>query len=223
MIRQDLTNHRRQQGKAAYIVMALLGMLTLIAVFMLVKKPDAQAEVITREGVITEIQSLSRLQTAAFGVETIVTANKDGTWQALWQDKQRGLFVIKGRVLAGIDLSAIGSEMVHISESQNAAGEPIQSVHITLPPSEIFEVFLDNIEVYDWQTGLFGAVAGDPALFAKAQADAKAQVLSKACQGDVLTLAMTNAAEQVKNLFMLTGAQVEVSTQGTGACQLPSS
>lgn len=212
----------KQTGNALAYVLLILVMVAILAMarFWLVNKSDNYVSTITKDGIVTEIQTLSRLQTVAYSVDTIVTADKAGTWQNLWQDKQKGLFIIKGRVLAGVDLGGISAEMVQLSQTKNEQGETIDRVHITLPPSQVFEVFLDDIEVYDWQTGLFGTVAGDPKLFAQVQADAKAEVLAKACQGDVLNLAMTSAAEQIKSLFMLTGSVVEVSTQGTGACKL---
>ncbi|USZ14340.1 DUF4230 domain-containing protein [Moraxella sp. FZFQ2102] len=212
----------KQTGNALVYVLLILVMVAILAMagFWLVNKSDNYISTITKDGIITEIQTLSRLQTVAYSVDTIVTADKAGTWQNLWQDKQKGLFIIKGRVLAGVDLSGISAEMVQLSQTKNDKGETVDVVHITLPPSQVFEVFLDDIEVYDWQTGLFGTVAGDPKLFAQVQTDAKAEVLAKACQGDVLNLAMTSAAEQIKSLFMLTGSVVEVSTQGTGACKL---
>ena len=215
-------SQNRQAGNALFSVVLVMVLVAVLAVvgFWLMNKSDNYVSTITKDGIVTEIQTLSRLQTVAYSVDTIVTADKAGTWQNLWQDKQKGLFIIKGRVLAGVDLSGISAEMVQLSQTKNDKGETVDVVHITLPPSQVFEVFLDDIEVYDWQTGLFGTVAGDPKLFAQVQADAKAEVLAKACQGDVLNLAMTSAAEQIKNLFMLTGSVVEVTTQGTGACQL---
>lgn len=35
-----------------------------------------------------------------------------------------------------------------------------------------------------------------------------------------MTMAAGNAAEQIKGLFVLTGATVDVVSQGAGACQL---
>ncbi|MFA9485708.1 MULTISPECIES: DUF4230 domain-containing protein [unclassified Moraxella] len=153
-------------------------------------------------------------------IRTVITANKAGTWQRLWQDEQKGLFVARGRVLSGVDLSNITPEMVQVSERDGADGKQMH-IMISVPPSEIFAVYLDDLEVYDWQTGLFGAVSNDSQVLAQAWISAKNEVLNKACQGDVLTLAVTNAAEQIKGLFMMTGASVEVVSQGTGACQMP--
>ena len=191
-------------------------------------------ETITREGVVTQIQQLNRLQTVAFSVDTVITSKRPGSWMKLWQDEQKGLFIARGRVQAGIDLSALTPEMVQVvqpepsSADQNAqtdsatsAASLMPTINITLPPSEIFAVYLDDIEIYDWQTGAFGMMQVDPKILAQAQSMAKEEVLERACRGDVMNMALKNAQTQLQQLFAMTGAVVNVTTQGAGACQLP--
>lgn len=191
-------------------------------------------ETITREGVVTQIQQLNRLQTVAFSVDTVITSKRPGSWMKLWQDEQKGLFIARGRVQAGIDLSALTPEMVQVvqpepsSADQNAqtdsatsAASLMPTINITLPPSEIFAVYLDDIEIYDWQTGAFGMMQVDPKILAQAQSMAKEEVLERACRGDVMNMALKNAQTQLQQLFAMTGAVVTVTTQGAGACQLP--
>ena len=195
-------------------------------------------ETITRDGVVTKIQQLNRLQTVAFSVDTVISSQKQGSWMKLWQDEQKGLFIARGRVEAGVDLSALTPEMVQVvqptandnAKNTNSDMPPAEGVNpvatmphinITLPPSEIFSVYLDNIEIYDWQTGAFGLMKVDPKILAQAQSMAKKEVLERACRGDVLDMALKNAQTQMQQLFSLTGAVVTVTTQGSGACQLP--
>jgi hypothetical protein len=203
-------------------------------------------ETITREGVVTQIQQLNRLQTIAFSVDTVITSQRPGSWKKLWQDEQKGLFIARGRVEAGIDLSALTPEMVQVVQptdqpnanivtnaTANAAEQNTLTVEadaplstmpqitITLPPSQIFSVYLDDIEIYDWQTGVFGMMQVDPKILAQAQSMAKKEVLERACRGDVMNMALQNAQNQLQQLFSLTGAVVTVTTQGVGACQLP--
>ena len=186
-------------------------------------------ETITREGVITQIQQLNRLQTVAFSVDTVITSERPGSWMKLWQDEQKALFIARGRVEAGIDLSALTPEMVQVippavpldTDQEAAPAALMPQINITLPPSEIFSVYLDDIEIYDWQTGAFGMMQVDPKILAQAQTMAKKEVLERACRGDVMNMALKNAQTQLQQLFALTGATVTVSTQGAGACQLP--
>lgn len=192
-------------------------------------------ETITREGVVMQIQKLNRLETVAFSVDTVITSQKPGSWMKLWQDEQKGLFIARGRVEAGIDLSVLTPEMVQvvqvvqpeidIEQVQEAdANMPVSmmpQINITLPPSEIFSVYLDDIEIYDWQTGAFGMMQVDPKILQQAQSMAKKEVLERACRGDVMNLALENAQTQLQQLFSLTGGVVTVTTQGAGACQMP--
>lgn len=212
-----------QQGMSkVWFLVTILPVVFVVMLLLMNRISEPAVSAISREGVVTEIQKLSRLQSVAFSVDAVITANKQGTWQKLWQDEQKGLFVARGRVLAGIDLSKITPEMVQVTfdEQTDPKVAPHANIVITLPPSEVFEVFLDDIQVYDWQTGLFGVIDNDPKLLDEAQKSAKNEVLNKACAGDVMKLASVNASEQVKGLFMLTGATVTVNTQGAGACRL---
>jgi hypothetical protein len=213
----------------------IIGLAALIfAIYSLQKSSKEEPiETITREGVVMQIQKLNRLETVAFSVDTVITSQKAGSWMKLWQDEQKGLFIARGRVEAGIDLSALTPEMVQVVAPAEAAIKNAESVdannpvsimpqiHITLPPSEVFSVYLDDIEIYDWQTGAFGMMQVDPKILQQAQSMAKKEVLERACRGDVMNMALENAQTQLQQLFSLTGAVVTVTTQGAGACQMP--
>jgi len=213
----------------------LIGLAAIVfAIYSAQNKPEeAPIETITREGVVTQIQQLNRLHTVAFSVDTVITSERPGSWMKLWQDEQKALFIAHGRVEAGVDLSALTPEMVQVvqpaqanaDEEQvadaNSSAATMPQINITLPPTEIFSVYLDDIEIYDWQTGAFGMMQVDPKILAQAQTMAKKEVLERACRGDVMNMALQNAQTQLQQLFALTGAVVTVTTQGAGACQLP--
>ena len=235
----DKNNAKRPQAKKPISMLSwlvlLIGLAALaFAIYSLQNiTKEEPIETITREGVVMQIQKLNRLETVAFSVDTVITSQKPGSWMKLWQDEQKGLFIARGRVEAGIDLSALTPEMVQVIAPAEAAIKNAESVdannpvsimpqiHITLPPSEIFSVYLDDIEIYDWQTGAFGMMQVDPKILQQAQSMAKKEVLERACRGDVMNLALENAQTQLQQLFSLTGAVVTVSTQGAGACQMP--
>lgn len=207
--------------KLALLAILLTFMALTIGLSLFVQQklhPTSGVQAITREGVISEIQKLNRLNTVAFGVDTVITAQKDGTWYKLWQDEQKGLFVAQGRVLAGVDLAKLTADKVSITyPSDDKTAKP--TIEIVLPASEVFEVYLDNIQVYDWQTGLFGIVDNDPEILNQAQLQGKSEVLKKACEGNIMQIALDNAKEQVAGLFALTGAKVVVQAQQAGACK----
>lgn len=208
--------------KLALLAILLTFMALTIGLSLFVQQklhPTSGVQAITREGVISEIQKLNRLNTVAFGVDTVITAQKDGTWYKLWQDEQKGLFVAQGRVLAGVDLAKLTADKVSITyPPDDKTAKP--TIEIVLPASEVFEVYLDNIQVYDWQTGLFGIVDNDPEILNQAQLQGKSEVLKKACEGNIMQIALDNAKEQVAGLFALTGAVVSVQAQQVGACKL---
>ena len=235
----DMNNNATRQPTKAPIakmswVVLLIGLAAIVFAIYSIQNSTKEApiETITREGVVTQIQNLNRLETVSFSVDTVITSERNGSWQKLWQDEQKGLFIAHGRVEAGVDLSALTPEMVQvvpaIQPAEATEGEPgamsntaMPQINITLPPSEIFSVYLDDIEIYDWQTGAFGMMQVDPKIFDQAQSMAKKEVLERACRGDVMTMALQNAQTQLQQLFALTGAVVTVTTQGAGACQLP--
>ena len=164
-----------------------------------------KAEVLTRDGVISKIQTLNRLQTVAYNVDTVITSQKEGSWQKLWTDEQKGLFVAHGRVTAGIDLNQLKPTDVQVTPDG-------KNVSITLPAAQILDSYLDNIEVYDIQTGVFGMVQADPQIFNQAQVAGKNQVLISACRSGILKTANDNAQKQVQALFALANVQVTVNT-----------
>lgn len=219
-------------------LLLIIGLAALIFAVVTAKdSPDEPAiETVTRDGVVTQIQQLNRLETVAFSVDTVITSQRPGSWMKLWQDEQKGLFIARGRVDAGVDLSDLTPEMVQVvqpSEQPNNNENEAQTldtnnsvsimphINITLPQSEIFSVYLDDIEIYDWQTGAFGLMQVDPKILQQAQSMAKKEVLERACRGDVMNMALQNAQSQIQHLFAMTGAVVTVTTQGAGACQMP--
>ena len=234
-VNNDATNSQAKKPIAmmSWIIL-LIGLAAIVFAIYSVQNitKEEPIETITREGVVTQIQKLNRLETVAFSVDTVITSQRPGSWMKLWQDEQKGLFIARGRVEAGIDLSALTPEMVqvvqpeiNVDEVQEAgANTPVSvmpQINITIPPSEIFSVYLDDIEIYDWQSGAFGMMQVDPKILKQAQSMAKAEVLERACRGDVMTMALENAQTQLQQLFSLTGAVVTVTTQGAGACQMP--
>lgn len=201
--------------KTKWLLPLLLGFVlaTILAsmLFFSQKNNKPKVETVTREGVISKIQTLNRLQTVAYSVDTVIKAEKQGTWQQLWQDEQKGLFVAHGRVQAGVDLNLLKPENVQIENIAMNEGDTHNKITITLPPAQVFETYLDNVEVYDIKTGLFGAMPTDPAIFNEAQTAGKQQVLATACKSDLLKLATENAQKQVQSLFALANVNVTVN------------
>ena len=173
------------------------------------RTPAAQ-QVISREAVITQIQSLNRLETTAFQIDTIIRTRQPGHWYNLWQDSQKGLFLVHCSVVAGVDLAQLRPENVHSA----ADGR----IHIELPPVSVFQVNLDNIEVYDLKTGTLGLHPVDTSVFTTVQTEARAQILASACRAQILTLANEQAQKHITALFALANQPVHVVSAAVPAC-----
>ena len=171
---------------------------------------EPEHRMLTRESVLTRIQNLNRLESTAFHIDTIIKTEKKGNWYALWQDSQTGLFMAQGRVLAGVDLNKLNADKVNVVDNK---------VIISLPPVEILSVSLDNIEVYDIQTGSLGLHPIDKNVFQEVQNQAKKQVLESACKADILAHAQTQAQRQLETLFALTQTEVSVYPAALPPCK----
>ncbi len=171
-----------------------------------------EVSVVSRDGIITQIQSLSRLETMAYNIDTVVTSETKGNWFTLWQDAQKGLFIVQGQVIAGIDFDKLKPEQVRVNTSDN-------SIEIDLPAVEVFKTSLDKIEVYDITGGILSLKPMNKNMLEKIQVEAKRQVQVSACRADILNIANQNAKKQVTQLFALTGMQVTVNTQAVPNCK----
>ena len=170
-----------------------------------------QLNTVSREGIVTQIHELNRLETMAFHIDTVVKSEKEGTWYKLWQDHEKGLFVIKGQVIAGVDLSKLDASDVTVS----ADGK---QVSIDLPPAEIFTISLADIQMYDYQRGWLNPEPVNPEVLNQVQSVARTQVKQSACKAEILKLANENASKQVAKLFELTGVKVSVQAGIVPSC-----
>lgn len=165
---------------------------------------------VSRESVITQIQRLNRLESTAFYIDTIIKTEKQGKWYLLWQDAQTGLFMAKGRVLAGVDLDKLKPENVQVVD---------ETVIISMPPVEVFSVNLDDLDVYDIKTGSLGITPIDKSVFQEVQDKAKTQILESACRADILKYAQSQAQAQLETLFALTQTKVSIYPAALPACK----
>lgn len=161
--------------------------------------PAGTHRVISEAAVLAKIRELNRLESSAFYVDAVIKTEKQGNWYALWQDSQKGLFIAKGSVTAGLDLSKLAAADVQVLPD---------TVIIHLPQAEILDVQLNHIEVYDISTGTLNLHRPDMGVLAGVQAAAKAQILQKACQGGILAHAKARSESQISQLFALAGMKV---------------
>ena len=156
--------------------------------------------------VVERIQGLNRLETVVYSLDTIVENNKTSP---VFPDILAGdkiLLVVHGQSVAGIDLSKLKPEDVRID------GPHGRSIHINLPPSEIFSTSIDNLKtkVYARTTGVL--VPADQNLESDARAKAQQQLQAAALSDGILDAARKNARASIALLLTTLGfEQVDVT------------
>jgi len=147
--------------------------------------------------IIREVQSLARLETIQYTVEKVITAEiNQGVFGPLFGD--RLLFVAHGYVIAGIDLSAIETEDLHLEDGV---------LHVNLPDAEVFVATLNNDEsyVYDRTTGILRK--SDQDLETNARQVAEDEIQKAALEDGILQQADQNAEVYLERLFNTLGYQ----------------
>lgn len=145
--------------------------------------------------IIHEVRSLSRLETASYSVEKVITAESgQGPFAFLFGD--RLILVAHGQIIAGVDLGKMGDGDIIVADDG--------TVVVTLPPAEVFVATLDNQKsyIYDRDTGLVGM---NPALETEARQAAEDEILSIALEDGILEMAQQNAETYVLRLILALG------------------
>ena len=155
--------------------------------------------------VVQKIQRLQRLETVVYSLDTVVEGNKSSMVLPDLLAGDRLLLIVHGQSVAGIDLSKLRPEDVRIDSSAH-------SIHVSLPPSELFSTALDNqhTRVYARSTGLL--VPADQNLETETRARAQAQLQKAALDDGILDAATKNARATVTSvLYGLGFQQVDVT------------
>lgn len=178
----------------------------------LFETPQPTPVVDTQAVVVRQVRGVSELTTAVFAMQTVADASKDRTLGPLTVGQTRLLYVAYGEVRAGVDLSEISREDVTV------AGD---TVVITLPPPKLIDKKLDieKSYVYDYQESLFAPPS--PELQSWAEKNALRQIVTAACEENILETANEKAVVAVEALLGAAGYQnVTVLTQppAVGEC-----
>ena len=158
--------------------------------------------------VVQKIQRLSRLETVVYSMDTVVEGSKSSTVLPDLLAGDRILLVVHGQSIAGIDLAQLKPEDVRITDHRDGG----QSIHVTLPPSQLFLTTLDNqhTRVYVRSTGLL--VPADPNLETDTRAKAEQQLQASALSDGILDTASKNARATITTLLYGLGfKQVDVT------------
>ncbi len=155
--------------------------------------------------VVQKIQRLNRLETVVYSLDTVVEGSHSSPVLPDLLAGDRLLLVVHGQSVAGIDLSRLRPEDVHIDSGAH-------SIHITIPPSQLFTTSIDNqhTRVYARSTGLLVPV--DQNLETETRAKAEDQLQKAALEDGILDVARKNArATVITLLYSLGFQQVDVT------------
>ncbi len=155
--------------------------------------------------VVQKIQRLNRLETVVYSLDTVVEGAHSSPVLPDLLAGDRLLLVVHGQSVAGIDLSRLRPEDVHIDSAAHA-------IRITLPPSQLFATTLDNqhTRVYARSTGLL--VPADQNLESETRAKAEDQLQKAALEDGILDVARKNARATITTLLSSFGfQQIEVT------------
>lgn len=188
-------------GMVFFLRHANTGVLSRLATAMTGRtSPTFEASV---PAIVQKIQKLSRLETVVYSLDTVVEGSKSSAVLPDLLAGDRILLIVHGQSIAGIDLSKLKPEDVHING---------KSIRVTLPPSELFVTTIDNqrTKVYARSTGLL--TSADQNLESETRAHAQAQLQKDALSDGILDAARKNACATVTTLLYGLGFQhVEVS------------
>jgi hypothetical protein len=161
--------------------------------------------------IIRDVRSLARLETIQYTVEKVITAESgQGIFGQLFGD--RLLFIARGIVIAGVDLSKMEPDDLQVKNGV---------LYVSLPEPEIFVATLDNEKsyVYDRDTGLL--TKGDINLESTARRVAEIEIGTAALEDGILDLARQNAESYLYRLFGQLGYPEVIFTGGSAVTPTP--
>jgi hypothetical protein len=204
------TSGRRSSGTLLAVLFSLLLGAAALAVFIRHATNGVLGRVATAitgrtstfdtsvPAVVQRIQRLNRLETVVYSIDTVVEGARSSPVLPDLLAGDRLLLVVHGQSIAGIDLSQLKPEDVRING---------QSIHVTLPASQLFVTTLDNqhTRVYARSTGILVPV--DQNLETDTRAKAQQQLQQAALSDGILDTARKNARATITTLLYSLGFQ----------------
>lgn len=164
--------------------------------------------------IVKQVQTLSELTTTQFIMDAIVPTSSSRKLGNLVIGETNLLYIARGEVKAGLDLSKITEADVVIE------GDKLK---ITLPAPEILDEKIDvnQSQVYDYDRGFLNL---GPDVATELQTQAQRQTLAKiketACQQKILDQANQKAVILINQLMQTAGYEkVEIITTESDKCQ----
>ncbi len=163
--------------------------------------------------IVKQVQAISELTTIKFVMDAIVPTSSSRKLGNIVIGKTNLLYVARGEVKAGLDLSNMRAKDILIDGNK---------LKITLPAPEIIEEKIDvnQSQVYDYDRGFLNLgpdVA--PQLQTQAQRQTLIKIKETACQQKILDQANEKAVILISRLMQIAGYEkVEVKTTESENC-----
>jgi len=187
----------------AVAVAAVIALTTASVVWRMAKRAvvtqvlTPQEKTVDLGTLVTEVRELNRLETASMSVMHVgrVTQSYNLVPDALAGDEI--MFLAKGDVIAGFDLSKL--------RRQDVWRSPDGTVNLRLPPPEVLVTRVDNKEshVIARKTGVFRRADVD--LETRARQHAEENIRGEALKKGVLAMASTNGEKKLAELLHTLG------------------
>lgn len=154
----------------------------------------ARTSTLTQEVVVEQVRSVAKLVSTEMTLRDVVIFEN-----SRYGFTKRGLYVVTGRVLAGIDLEQ--GTRVTIDHDAKRVG-------ITLPPARILAVDVVNVRTYDEHSGLLNPFNPDDR--DAIHGEIRARLIASAAGSGLLQQADTSARRVLRALLSRDGYTVDV-------------
>jgi len=174
--------------------------------------PQPEPEVDVRSVVVQQVREVSELSTAVFTMEAVVPSRRERTLAGVTVGSTTLLYIARGEVRAGIDLSQLRPSDVAVNGDQ---------LTIQLPPARILDQKIDvnRSSVYDYDRGFLN-LGPESAIELQSVANqaALSKIVTAACEQGILDQAGDRAQLVVQQLMNTTGQSAVVETQPAIGC-----
>ncbi|AFY69106.1 hypothetical protein Pse7367_0806 [Thalassoporum mexicanum PCC 7367] len=180
---------------------------------------EAEPEVDIQSLIVKQVRDASELTTAIYVMEAVVPTKQEATLGSFTVGTTRLLYLARGEVRAGVDLSQLTPEDVQVLDDR---------IMIELPAAQIIDhkIDVERSRVYSYDRGFLGLGPDTaPELQSLAQRETLRRVVKAACADGLLQQANNRAGIVVTQLVNLveTEKQIVVQTQNplSGSCASP--
>jgi len=170
-------------------------------------------QVDTSHLIVEQIQNISELTTTVFVMDAIVPTSSSRKIGDIVLGETKLLYLARGKVKAGLDLSQITAENVKIADNE---------ITIQLPAPQILDSKIDvnHSQVYDYDRGFFNLGPDNATeLQTQAQRQTLAKVVDTACNQGILDQANERATLIITQLLQTGGYEnIIVNTTKPETC-----